>query len=153
MLSLLESKHRLLHLRHLLRENQSTSILRWTLDLLSIPNYVIGKRRPHGRRYGKTNEEKEHFIAHNLRRTCIKRGFEGIHDGLQKFPHFVTRNSGLIELKKYASRWTRMRRKISLIACHPTSSFDIRRPGLSLSQHIWPKCTDETPIRLQRSVD
>ena len=40
---------------HLLRENQSSrGILRWTLDLLSIPNYVIKKGRPHGHRYGKT---------------------------------------------------------------------------------------------------
>ena len=60
---------------HLLRENQSSrSILQWTLDLLSIPNYVIKKVRHHG------NRPKEHFIAHNLRRRCIKKGFEGIHD-------------------------------------------------------------------------
>ena len=83
---------------HLLRENESSrSILRWTLDLLSIPNYVIKKGRPHGHRYGnikkgrphghrygKTKEQKEHHIAHNLRTRCIKRGFEGIHDRFQK---------------------------------------------------------------------
>ena len=40
---------------HLLREKQSSrGILRRTLDLLSIPNYVIKKGRPHGHRYGKT---------------------------------------------------------------------------------------------------
>ena len=66
---------------HLLRENQSSrNIFRWTLDLLSIPNYVIKKGRPHGHRYGKTKEQKEHFIAHNLRSRSIKSGFEGIHD-------------------------------------------------------------------------
>ena len=70
---------------HLFRENQSSrGILRWTLDLLSIPNYVIKKGRPHGHRYGKIKEQKEHLIAHNLRRRCIKRGFEGIHDRFQK---------------------------------------------------------------------
>ena len=43
---------------HLLNENQSSrGILRWTLDLLSIPNYVIKKGRPHGHRYGKTKEQ------------------------------------------------------------------------------------------------
>ena len=42
---------------HLLRENQSSrGILRWTLDLLSIPNYVIKKERPRGNRHGKTEE-------------------------------------------------------------------------------------------------
>ena len=70
---------------HLLRENQSSRrILRWQLDLLSIPNYVIKKVRPHGNRHGKTEEQTKHFIAHNLRKRCIKKGFEGIHDRLQK---------------------------------------------------------------------
>ena len=39
----------------------------------------------------------------------------------RKIQHFVTRNSELIELKKYASRWTSWRRKSSLIACRPKS--------------------------------
>ena len=44
---------------HLLRENQSSrGILRWTLDLLSIPNYVIKKGRPN--RHGKTEEQRQH---------------------------------------------------------------------------------------------
>ena len=33
---------------------------------------------------GRTEEQKEHHIAHNLRKRCIKRGFEGIHDRFQK---------------------------------------------------------------------
>ena len=93
-------------------------IHRLQLDLLSIPNYVIKTERPHGNRHGKTEEQREHFIAHNLRKRCIKENFfEGIHDRF----HFVTRNSELIELKKYASRWTRWRRNISPVACRPTS--------------------------------
>ena len=69
---------------HLLRENQSSrGNIRWTLDLLSIPNYVIKKGRPHGNRHGKTEALKEHFIAHNSRKSCIKKGFEGIHDRFQ----------------------------------------------------------------------
>ena len=61
---------------HLLRENESSRrIHRWQLDLLSIPNYVIKKGRPHGHRYGKTEEQKEHRIAHSLRRRCINKSF------------------------------------------------------------------------------
>ena len=75
--------------RHLLRESEaSRGILKWTLDLLSIQNYVIKKEPPHGHRFGKTKEQKDHFIAHNLRKRCIKRGFEGIHDRFQKDPEF-----------------------------------------------------------------
>ena len=70
---------------HLLRKSASSrGILRWILDLLSIPNYVMKKGRPHGHRYGKTTEQKDHYTAHYLRRRCIKRGFEGIHDRFQK---------------------------------------------------------------------
>ena len=62
---------------HLLRENKSSRHHhRWQLDILSIPNYVIKKVRPHGNRHGKTEAQKEHFIAHNLRKKCIKRGLK-----------------------------------------------------------------------------
>ena len=56
---------------HLLKESEaSRGIRQWTLDLLSIQNYVIK------------------HIAHNLRKRCIKRNFEGIHDRFQKDPTF-----------------------------------------------------------------
>ena len=58
------------------------------MDLLSIPNYLIKKGRPHGHRYGKTPEKKEYHQAHNLKMRCIKRGFEGIHDRFLKDPEF-----------------------------------------------------------------
>ena len=74
---------------HLLKEGEaSRGILQWTLDLLSIQNYAIKKGRPHGHRFGKTKEQKNHHIAHNLRKRCIKRGFEGIHDRFLKDPTF-----------------------------------------------------------------
>ena len=31
--------------------------------------------------------------------------------------------------------------------------FEIQQELVDLSQHIWTKCTDETPIRLQRSIN
>ena len=74
---------------HLLRENQSSrGIPRWTLDLLSIQNYVIKKGRPHGHRHGKTKEQRDNHMSHNLRKRCIKRRFEGIHDRFQNDPIF-----------------------------------------------------------------
>ena len=70
---------------HLLRENESNRHLpQWQLDVLSIQNFAIKKWRLHGNRHGKTEAQKEHFIAHNARRRCIKRGYEGIHDRFQK---------------------------------------------------------------------
>ena len=46
----------------------------------SIPEYVIKKGRLHGHRYGKTPEKKEYHQAHNLKKRCIKNGYQGIHD-------------------------------------------------------------------------
>ena len=68
-----------------MRENESSRHLhQWQLDVLSIPNYDIKKVRPHGARHGKTEAQKEHFIAHDVWKRCIKKGFQGIHDRFQK---------------------------------------------------------------------
>ena len=50
--------------------------------------------------------------------------------------HFGNRYSALIELKKYASRWTRTRREISPVVCRKTSTLDTKRIGGSLSIHL-----------------
>ena len=70
------------------------------LDALSIPHYVIKKRRPHSARHGKTESQKEHFVAHNSRKRCIKKNFEGIHDRFQQY--VVIRNSELAGLRRSA---------------------------------------------------
>ena len=44
--------------------------------------------RPHGHRYGKTKEQRDHHIAHNLRKRCIVRRFKGIPDRFLKDPEF-----------------------------------------------------------------
>ena len=49
-----------------------------------IENYVIKKVRSRGARHGRTEAQKEHFIAHNARRRCLKKKFEGIHDRFLK---------------------------------------------------------------------
>ena len=70
---------------HLLVESESNQkFTQWRLDALSIPNYVIKKVRPHGARHGKTEAQNEHFIAHNARKRCVKKGLKGIHDRFQK---------------------------------------------------------------------
>ena len=70
---------------HLLRENESSQHFhQWRLNAFSIENYVIKKGRPRGARHGKTEAQKEHFIAHNAWKVCIKKGLKGIHDRFQK---------------------------------------------------------------------
>ena len=51
---------------HLLVESESSQHFhQWRLDALSIPRYVIRLVRPRGARHGKTEAQKEHFLAHN----------------------------------------------------------------------------------------
>ena len=79
---------------HLLTESEASQHFhQWRLDAFSIENYVIKKGRPRGARHGKTEAQKEHFIAHNARRRCLKKKFEGIHDRFQKNQHIVIRNT------------------------------------------------------------
>ena len=79
---------------HLLVESESSQNFgHWRVDALSIPHYAIKKGRLHGARYGKTGPHKEHFVAHNARKRCIQKNYEGIHDRFQRDP--VYRDSQL----------------------------------------------------------
>ena len=44
----------------------------YTMDLLSLPEYVIKKGRPHGHRYGKKLGDKEYFTANELKKYARK---------------------------------------------------------------------------------
>ena len=54
--------------------------VKYTMDLLSLPEYVIKKGRPHGHRYGKKPGDKEYYLANKLMEKCKKKKFQGIHD-------------------------------------------------------------------------
>ena len=72
---------------HLLWESESSQHFhQWRLDAFSIPHYVIKKGRPRGARHGKTDAQKQLFLAHNARRRCIKKNFDGFHDRFQRDP-------------------------------------------------------------------
>ena len=67
---------------HFLRDGteENKKFVKYTLDLLSIPNYCIKKGRPHGHRYGKKPGDHEYSIANSPKKKCKKRHFLGIHD-------------------------------------------------------------------------
>ena len=51
------------------------------MDVLSVPEYVIKKGRPHGHRCGNKQGDKEYYTANQLKKKCRKkRIFQGIHD-------------------------------------------------------------------------
>ena len=60
---------------HLLQETEANRrFIVYTMDLLSIPEYIIKKGRPHGHRYGKLTENEEYHLAHNLKKEMQKEG-------------------------------------------------------------------------------
>ena len=72
---------------HLLKKIRSNRrLIEYAMDFLSIPGYVIKKRRPHGHRSGKTPEKKAYHLANNLKKRSIKRKFTGIHDRFLRDP-------------------------------------------------------------------
>ena len=91
---------------HFLRDGteEKKKFVKYTLDLLSIPNYYIKKGRPHGHRYGKKPGDHEYFTANSLKKKCKKRHFLGIHD------RFI-RDEKFRKKKKYVVRWTNWRTK------------------------------------------
>ena len=53
---------------HLFKETVANRIfIEYTLDLLSIPEYIIRKGRPQSHRYGRTPEKKEYHLANILK--------------------------------------------------------------------------------------
>ena len=110
---------------HLLKESEySQSFHQWRLDSFSIQNYVIKKWRPRGARHGETEAQKEHFIAHNERRRCLKKKFEGIHDRSQR--NSTYRDSqlkiGWTE-EKCAPIWTNWHKE-NHSCCPPSEEFE-----------------------------
>ena len=67
---------------HFLQETEANrGFIKFSMDLLSIPEYVIKKGRHHGHRYGKKPGDKEYYLANQLKKKCKKKkSSQGIHD-------------------------------------------------------------------------
>ena len=83
---------------HLLKESEANrGVIQYTLDLLSIPEYVIKKGRPHGHRYGETSDKKEYHQAHNLKK-------EMHHEAFQRDPRSLFERSWISHI--HARTWS-----------------------------------------------
>ena len=65
------------------------------MDLLSIPDYYLKKGRPHGHRYGKKPGDREYYIAHQLKKKCKKKFFQGSRDRFVRDEQFRSRMNGI----------------------------------------------------------
>ena len=71
------------------RANQE--FINYTMDVLSVPEYVIKKGKLHGHRYGKKPGDKEYYTANQLKKKCEKKDFQGIHDRFIRDQEFRNR--------------------------------------------------------------
>ena len=78
---------------HFLRKGreENQKFIKYTMDFLSIPDCYIKKGRPHGHRYGKKPGDKEYYIAHQLKKKCKKKYFQGVHDRFIRDEQFRSR--------------------------------------------------------------
>ena len=72
-------------------EGKNQKFIKYTMDLLSIPEHVIKKGRPHGHRYGKKAGDREYKTANQLKKKCKKKFFQGIHDRFIRDEQFRNR--------------------------------------------------------------
>ena len=98
-----------------IKRGANQQFISYTMDLLSLPEYVIKKGRPHGHRYGKKPRDKEYFTANQLKKRCKKKYFQGIHDRFIRDPEFRSRMIEIIEMKNFVDDGMLLRMKITLI--------------------------------------
>ena len=99
---------------HLLKETVANrGFIEYTLDLLSIPEYVIKKGRLHGHRYGKAPEKKEYYLAHNLNKRCKRwTAKESMTDSCEIISS-VGEKLKTVEMKKFVVHGTFLQMKIT----------------------------------------
>ena len=79
--------------------------INFSMDLLSVPEYVIKKGRPHGHRYGKEPGDKEYHTANQLKKKCKKKYFQGIHDRFIRDPEFRNRMIENNRDEEFCRKW------------------------------------------------
>ena len=79
--------------------------VKYTMDLLSVPEYVIKKGRAHGHRYGKRPGDKEYYTANQLKKKCKKKKFQGIHDRFLRDQEFRIRMIEHHRDEEVCQRW------------------------------------------------
>ena len=120
---------------HFLRKGrgENQKFIKYTMDLLSIPEYVIKKGRPHGHRYGKNRETNNIIWLTNRKKKCKKKKFQGIHDRLLLDHAFRVRMIENNRNEEVCRRWDVLADKVTLIICQKKNPSTTRTSGGSIS--------------------
>ena len=99
---------------HFLRKGrgENQNFTKYTMDLLSIPEYVIKKGRPHGHRYGKKLGDREYFMANQLKKKCKKKFSKESMTDSYEMKHSVIEWLGMVETKMFVDNGMLLQMKI-----------------------------------------
>ena len=92
------------HFQHKER-GPNQQFINFSMDLVSVPEYVIKKGRPHGHRYGKKPGDKEYFTAKQLKKRCKKKYIQGIDNRFIRDPEFRSRMIENHRDEEHCRRW------------------------------------------------
>ena len=99
----------------------------YTMDLLSVLEYVINKGRPHGHRYGKKSGDKECFTAHQLKKRCKKNISKESMTDSYEIQNSVVEWLKIIETKNFVDDGMLLRMKIILTIWLHKNTFTRRK--------------------------
>ena len=134
---------------HLLVESESSQHFhQWRLDAFSIPHYVIKKERPHGARHGKTEAQKEYYVAHNARKRCLKRNYEGIHDRFLRDPVFRDSQLKIGWIEEKCIEMDKLAQECHSYRLSREENLRHQKTLVSHATQIGQECIDATSIRL-----
>ena len=92
------------------------------------------KGRPHGHRFGKSKEQRDCHVAHNLRKRCIKRRFKGVHERFLKDPEFCECQLEHDRTEEVCIQMDKGRAERFLLSNDASSVFSIQKELVDLPQ-------------------
>ena len=99
-------------------ERRIRNLFKYTMDLLSIPDYYTKKRRPHGHRYGKKPGDTEYYITDRLKRSARRDASRVSMTDFIRDEQFRNRMIENGRVKMFVDKWMIMRTKIILTMWH-----------------------------------
>ena len=125
-----------------------------TMELLSLPEYVIKKGRPHGHRYGKNQETKNIIWRTNWRRNAKRKSSKESMTDSYEIMNFVSEWLNIIEMKKFVDDGMFLQMKITLVTCQKknTSTTRINGGSIPISRVLTPYHWENVLISSKRCL-
>ena len=104
-------------------------LVKYTMDLLSLPEHVIKKGTLHGHRYGKKPGDKEYCLANQLKKKCKRKSSKESMTESFEIVNSVFEWLNIIEMEKFGDGGMLLQMKITLIICQNKTTSTSRTNG------------------------